>query len=66
MPVGTYLSTGNEADVGFEEALGELVDDTSVDLVLAYAEGIRDGAGSFGPRAVPGPPESPSSCSRRG
>jgi acetate---CoA ligase (ADP-forming) len=45
LPVGTYLSTGNEADVGFEEMLGELVDDPSVDLILAYAEGIRDGAG---------------------
>jgi acetate---CoA ligase (ADP-forming) len=45
LPVGTYLSTGNEADVGFEEVLGELVDDPSVELILAYAEGIRDGPG---------------------
>jgi len=45
LPVGTYTSTGNEADVGFEELLGALVDDPSVQVILAYAEGLRDGPG---------------------
>jgi len=44
LPVGTYASTGNEADVGFEELLGALVDDPSVQVILAYVEGLRDGA----------------------
>ena len=43
LPVGTYTSTGNEADVGFEELLGALVDDLSVQVILAYVEGLRDG-----------------------
>jgi acetate---CoA ligase (ADP-forming) len=45
LPVGTYTSTGNEADVGFEELLSALVDDPSVQVILAYVEGLRDGAG---------------------
>ncbi len=45
LPVGIYASTGNEADVGFEELLGALVDDPSVQVILAYVEGLRDGAG---------------------
>jgi acetate---CoA ligase (ADP-forming) len=43
LAVGTYFSTGNEADVGFEELLGHLVDDPSVRIVLAYVEGLRNG-----------------------
>jgi acyl-CoA synthetase (NDP forming) len=42
--VGTYFSTGNECDVGFEEILDRLVDDPGVKVVLAYIEGLRNGA----------------------
>jgi acetate---CoA ligase (ADP-forming) len=45
LPIGTYTSTGNEADVGFEELLTALVDDPSVQVILAYVEGLRDGPG---------------------
>ena len=43
LSVGTYFSTGNECDVGFEEILGRLVDDPSVKVILAYIEGLRNG-----------------------
>jgi acyl-CoA synthetase (NDP forming) len=41
--VGTYFSTGNEADLGLEELLGGMVDDPAVRVVLGYVEGLRDG-----------------------
>ena len=44
LSVGTYFSTGNECDVGFEEILDRLVDDPSVKVILAYIEGLRNGA----------------------
>jgi acyl-CoA synthetase (NDP forming) len=43
LAIGTYFSTGNECDVGFEELFGRLVDDDQVKVVLAYVEGLRDG-----------------------
>ena len=43
LPVGVYFSTGNEADVGFEELLGRVVDDPRISVVLTYVEGLRDG-----------------------
>jgi acetate---CoA ligase (ADP-forming) len=42
--IGTYFSTGNEADVGFEELLGRLVDDSQVRVILTYVEGLRNGS----------------------
>jgi acyl-CoA synthetase (NDP forming) len=44
LSVGTYFSTGNECDVGFEELLDRLIDDPSVKVILAYIEGLRNGA----------------------
>jgi acetate---CoA ligase (ADP-forming) len=40
--VGRFVSTGNEADVTFEEVLAALVEDPAVRVILGYVEGIRD------------------------
>lgn len=37
------VSTGNEADVGALELIGELLDADDTDVVAAYLEGVRDG-----------------------
>ena len=39
-----FLTTGNEADVGVAEAIGMMAEDPEVDAIMAYMEGIRDGA----------------------
>jgi acyl-CoA synthetase (NDP forming) len=39
---GTWITTGNEADVGFGEALHHLALSDDVDVVVGYLEGIRD------------------------
>lgn len=40
--VGRWITTGNECDVGVAEALLWLVGQPDVNVVMAYAEGIRD------------------------
>jgi acyl-CoA synthetase (NDP forming) len=44
--VPTFISTGNEVDVSLGEVIGALVEDDEVDVIAAYAEGIRE-ANSF-------------------
>jgi acyl-CoA synthetase (NDP forming) len=44
--VPTLVSTGNEVDVSLGEVIGALVEDDEVDVIAAYAEGIRE-ASSF-------------------
>lgn len=39
-----FLTTGNEADVGVAEVIGLMAEDPEVHTIMAYAEGIRDGA----------------------
>ena len=41
--IGTFLSTGNEADVTFEELVIRLLEDEGTRIVLGYVEGLRDG-----------------------
>jgi acyl-CoA synthetase (NDP forming) len=41
LPLGTFVTTGNEADVEFGEVLSALADDDDVKVILAYVEGIR-------------------------
>ncbi len=36
------VTTGNEADVTLGEAIGWLVEDPETDVIIAYAEGVRD------------------------
>lgn len=43
--LGRFFSTGNEADLGLAELIEGLVDEGSTSCVLAYVEGVRDGAG---------------------
>lgn len=38
-----WISTGNEADIQFADALAALAADESVDAIAAYMEGCRDG-----------------------
>lgn len=38
-----WISTGNEADIQFADALAFLAEDDSVDAIAAYMEGCRDG-----------------------
>ena len=38
-----WISTGNEADIQFADALAFLAQDDSVDAIAAYMEGCRDG-----------------------
>ena len=44
--VGTplFVATGNEADVTVGDVLGWMVEDEDTDVIVAYAEGIREGA----------------------
>lgn len=42
--VGTFVSTGNEADLALPEVMQQLVDEGETKVLLAYVEGIRDGA----------------------
>lgn len=44
MGVGRFFSTGNEVDLSLPELIHQLVDEGSTRAVLAYVEGIRDGA----------------------
>jgi acetate---CoA ligase (ADP-forming) len=46
LPLGTFVTTGNEADVEFGEVLTVLADDEDVKVILAYLEGVRS-RGSF-------------------
>ncbi|MEQ9330322.1 acetate--CoA ligase family protein [Thalassobaculum sp.] len=40
---GILITTGNEADVDLADAIGYLVRDETTRVIVAYAEGIRDG-----------------------
>lgn len=40
---GTFIATGNEVDVGFEEAMLALVEDPGTRVILSYVEGLRAG-----------------------
>jgi len=40
---GIMITTGNEADVDLADAIGYLVRDEPTKVIVAYAEGIRDG-----------------------
>jgi len=40
---GILITTGNEADVDLADAIGYLVRDATTRVIVAYAEGIRDG-----------------------
>jgi len=40
---GIMITTGNEADVDLADAIGYLVRDETTRVIVAYAEGIRDG-----------------------
>ncbi len=40
--IGTFISTGNEIDLTFEEVLFRLLDDEQTQIVLGYVEGLRD------------------------
>ena len=42
MKVGTWISTGNEADITLAECLEYLVDSDSVDTIACYMEGVND------------------------
>lgn len=44
MPIGYWFSTGNECDVQVAECIHWLAQRDDVDVIIAYAEGIRDGA----------------------
>ena len=41
LPLGTFVTTGNEADVEFGEVLTALAADDDVKVILAYIEGLR-------------------------
>src|SRR5262249_8789685 len=40
--IGQWITTGNECDIDVAEALGWVIDQADVKVVMAYAEGIRD------------------------
>lgn len=40
--IGTFVSTGNEIDITFEELLFELLHDDQTKIILGYVEGLRD------------------------
>jgi acyl-CoA synthetase (NDP forming) len=42
--IGTWITTGNEADVGLAEYIAHLADDPAVTVIVLYLEGVRDGA----------------------
>lgn len=39
---GTWVTTGNEADISFGEVLTSMAADPNVDTILGYIEGVRD------------------------
>jgi acetate---CoA ligase (ADP-forming) len=41
LPLGTFVTTGNEADVEFGEVLSTLAEDDDIKVILAYVEGVR-------------------------
>ncbi len=43
--IGHWITTGNECDIDLAEALGWVVEQPDVKVVMAYAEGARDGDG---------------------
>lgn len=44
LAVGAFITTGNEADVEFGEGLMALSEDPNVSAIVAYIEGVRNGA----------------------
>lgn len=42
LAIGKFITTGNEADIGFGEGLMALAEDKDVSVIVAYIEGIRD------------------------
>lgn len=42
LAIGKFVTTGNEADIGFGEGLQALAEDPEVSVIVAYIEGIRD------------------------
>lgn len=42
LAIGTFITTGNESDVEFGEALTALAGDPDTNVILAYIEGIRN------------------------
>lgn len=43
--INYWVSTGNEADTDVSECIGWLAEQDDVKVIMAYSEGIRDGAG---------------------
>lgn len=43
--LGYFIATGNEADVDFVAAMGEVLADLRIKVGSGYIEGVRDGAG---------------------
>lgn len=43
LDTGIWITTGNEADVDLADAVNYFVEDPSTGVIVAYAEGIRDG-----------------------
>jgi acyl-CoA synthetase (NDP forming) len=44
LAIGTFITTGNEADVEFGEGLIALAEDPGTSAIIAYIEGVRSGA----------------------
>jgi acyl-CoA synthetase (NDP forming) len=44
LAIGTFITTGNEADVEFGEGLLALAADPDTSAIIAYIEGVRNGA----------------------
>jgi acyl-CoA synthetase (NDP forming) len=42
LAIGKFITTGNEADIGFGEGLKALAEDSEVSVIVAYIEGVRD------------------------
>jgi acyl-CoA synthetase (NDP forming) len=42
LAIGKFITTGNEADIGFGEGLKALAEDPEVAVIVAYIEGVRD------------------------
>jgi acyl-CoA synthetase (NDP forming) len=43
LAVGTWITTGNEADVDVADAIAFLVEDAATEVIVAYAEGVGRG-----------------------
>jgi acyl-CoA synthetase (NDP forming) len=41
--LGTFVATGNEADIEFAEVIHAMVDDPHTEVILGYVEGLKDG-----------------------